>query len=125
MMVAGLGSVYQLHQDGKLRVIAIADEQRTVIAPDIPTAKEAGYPGVVATSTFALLAPLGTPSSIVDKLSEAVGRVMADNAFQKELRSASVAPVIGSTPAGTRQFLANEVSKWATLVRSAGLKLQP
>ena len=125
MMVAGLGSVYQHHQDGKLRVIAIADDKRTVIAPDIPTAKEAGYPAVIATSTFALLGPANTPAPIVDKLSDAVGRVMSDEAFQKELRAASVAPGTGSTPAGTRQFLANEVSKWATLVRSAGLKLQP
>lgn len=125
MMVAGLGSVYHHHQTGKLRVIAIADETRTVIAPDIPTAKEEGYPGVIATSTFAVLAPAGTPAPIVKKLADAVGHAMAGEALQEDLRAASVAPITRSTPAGTGRFLADEVTKWAELVRSTGLKLQP
>lgn len=124
MLIAGLGTVYQHHKDGKLRVVAIADQARTDIAPDIPTTKEAGYPGVIATSTFALLAPAGTPAPIVQKLSDAVARVLADESFQNELRAASVAPVTKSTPANTAKFLAEEVAKWAKLVRSTGLKLQ-
>jgi tripartite-type tricarboxylate transporter receptor subunit TctC len=124
MIVAGLGSVYHLHQDGKLRVIAIAAEERTDIAPDIPTAKEAGYPGVISTSTFVLLAPANTPPAIVDSLSGAVRKVMDDETFLEELRAASVTPGAASTPSETARFLATEVSKWKALAKSIGLKVQ-
>lgn len=125
MVIGGLGSVYQLHQEGKLRVIAIAAEKRTVIAPDLPTAKEEGYPGVLASSTFVLLAPAKTPPAIVDRLSGAVSKVMGDEVFLEELRAAMVAPVTGSNPSETARFLAAELSKWVALAQSAGLKLQP
>jgi tripartite-type tricarboxylate transporter receptor subunit TctC len=124
MTVAGLGSVYTQHQAGKLRVLAIASEKRVSYAPDIPTAIESGFPNLVATSTLALLAPASTPAAVIDTLSGAIAKSMSDEGYLREMRQASVEPVIGSTPAKTGRFLADEVSKWSSLVKSANLKVQ-
>lgn len=122
--IAGLGSLYQHHKAGKVRILAIADTERTVLAPEIPTAAEAGFPGVVATSTFALIGPAGVPEAAVAKLSDAVNRVMADEAFQKEILTASVAPTPPSTPESTAAFLSEELAKWRDLVKNAGLEFE-
>ena len=122
MMVGGLGSVYPMHQNGKLRVLAITSKDRVSYAKDIPTAEEAGVKDLIAGSTFVLLAPAKTPKNVIQKLNQAVNEALKEPSFQQDMRAAYVEPILGSTPASTQQLLDTELALWKNLVEKSNLK---
>lgn len=122
MMVGGLGSVYPMHQNGKLRVLAITSKDRASYAKDIPTAAEAGVKDLIAGSTFVLLAPAKTPKNVIQKLNQAVNEALKEPSFQQDMRAAYVEPILGSTPASTQQLLDTELALWKNLVEKSNLK---
>jgi tripartite-type tricarboxylate transporter receptor subunit TctC len=122
MMVGGLGSVYPMHQSGKLRVLAITSKDRVSYAKDIPTAGEAGVKDLIAGSTFVLLAPAKTPKNVIQKLNQAVNEALKEPSFQQDMRAAYVEPILGSTPASTQQLLDTELALWKNLVEKSNLK---
>lgn len=122
MMVGGLGSVYPMHQNGKLRVLAITSKDRVSYAKDIPTAGEAGVKDLIAGSTFVLLAPAKTPKNVIQKLNQAVNEALKEASFQQDMRDAYVEPILGSTPASTQQLLDTELALWKSLVEKSNLK---
>ena len=122
MMVGGLGSVYPMHQNGKLRVLAITSKDRVSYAKDIPTAEEAGVKDLIAGSTFVLLAPAKTPKNVIQKLNQAVNEALKEVSFQQDMRAAYVEPILGSTPASTQQLLDTELALWKNLVEKSNLK---
>ena len=124
VLAAGLGSMYAQHQAGKLVVLAVTDDRRSSIAKDIPTSAEAGFPGLLTTSVFIVLAPAGTPAAVVDTVHKAIAQAMTNEEFLKEMRQATVEPIVGSTPAATGRFITGELAKWANLVKTTGIKLQ-
>lgn len=124
VLAAGLGSMYAQHQAGKLVVLAVTDEKRSSIAKDIPTSAEAGFPGLLTTSVFVVLAPAGTPAAIIDTLHKSIAHAMTNEEFLKEMRLATVEPITNSTPASTGKFITGELAKWANLVKTTGIKLQ-
>ncbi len=124
VLAAGLGSMYAQHQAGKLVVLAVTDEKRSSIAKDIPTSAEAGFPGLLTTSVFVVLAPAGTPAAVVDTVNKAIAQAMTNEEFLKEMRQATVEPIPNSTPAATGKFITGELAKWANLVKATGIKLQ-
>ena len=123
VLAAGLGSMYTQHQQGKLVVLAVTDPKRSTIAKEIPTSVEAGFPDLLTTSVFVVLAPAGTPAPIIAALDGAIQKAMADEEFLKDLRAATVEPITDSTPVKTKQFIDGELKKWADLVKSTGIKL--
>ena len=122
MMVGGLGSVYPMHQNGKLRVLAITTKDRVSYAKDIPTAEEAGVKDLIAGSTFVLLAPAKTPKNVTQKLNQAVNEALKEASYQQDMRAAYVEPILGSTPASTQQLLDTELALWKNLVEKSNLK---
>ena len=124
VLAAGLGSMYEQHKAGKLVVLAVTDEKRSSIAKEIPTSAEAGFPNLLTTSVFVVLAPAGTPAAVIQTINRAIDQAMSNEDFLKDLRQATVEPISGSTPAKTSQFIAGELTKWANLVKSTGIKLQ-
>ena len=122
MMVGGLGSVYPMHQNGKLRVLAITSKDRVSYAKDIPTAEEAGVKDLIAGSTFVLLAPAKTPKNVIQKLNQAVNEALKEASYQQDMRAAYVEPILGSTPASTQQLLDTELALWKNLVEKSNLK---
>ncbi len=122
MMVGGLGSVYPMHQNGKLRVLAITSKDRVSYAKDIPTAEEAGVKDLIAGSTFVLLAPAKTPKNVIQKLNQAVNEALKEASYQHDMRAAYVEPILGSTPASTQQLLDTELALWKNLVEKSNLK---
>jgi tripartite-type tricarboxylate transporter receptor subunit TctC len=116
------GTLLQHHRAGTLRIIATLDENRTFIAPEIPTAKEQGWP--VSAGTYNLLAaPNGTPGDIMEQISGAIGRVMARPAQQAQLEALGITGIAHSTPDQARAFVAAEVARWTPLVRRVGIAL--
>ena len=116
------GALLQHHKAGKLRIITTMAEAREKIAPDIPTAREAGYDLLAGTSNL-LAAPLGTPREVIEPIAKAVGRVMDRPAIQERLAHLGIQPVTKSSPAQAQAFVASEVARWSVVVKKLGIAL--
>lgn len=123
VLAAGLGSMIEQHRQGKLRVLAVTDRERSTIAPEVPTSADAGYPNLLATSVFVLLVPAATPAATVATLDAAMRKVLASPEFLADLRAAALEPVPDVGPQPARRFIDGELQKWADLVRSNNIKM--
>jgi tripartite-type tricarboxylate transporter receptor subunit TctC len=108
---------------GKVRAIAVTSVERSQYAPDIPTTKESGYPGVEMTNCYGLLVPVKTPKDIVAKLHEAVLKAVATPAVRDRLREAGADPRTMSPEEFTR-FIRADIEKWSKLAKSAGIVIE-
>lgn len=105
----------------RLRALAVASTRRSAVLPDLPTFAQAGYPGFEATVWWGVLAPAATPRDVVVKLNAEIVKAM--NAPDiKEKFSALGAETTGSTPAQYAEFLKEEVTKWAGVIKASGIR---
>ncbi len=89
--------------------------------PDIPTINESGLPGFETGSWQGLLAPGGTPKEIVNKLNDAVVRILKTPDMKERLASQG-AEVVANTPEQFGQFLRDDVTRSAKIVKTANIK---
>jgi tripartite-type tricarboxylate transporter receptor subunit TctC len=114
--------VYLPHlKSGKLRALAVASRERSAIMPELPTMAEAGVPGVVSATDYALYAPAGTPKDIVARLNRETNAVLQLPDFRAKLAAQGI-EISGSTPEELQAELAAEIVKWANVIRNAGIK---
>src|SRR5882672_187379 len=121
--IASISSLVPHFKSGKLRAIAIADDVRTPILPDVPTIAEAGpLPGFKIDVWFGVLAPAGTPRPIVDRLNTEINRTLQDEQLVKErLAPAGLSPV-GTTPERYMEVMKADLVKYAKIAKDAGIK---
>ena len=89
----------------------------------MPTIAESGFPGFEATIWYAVVAPRGTPRTVVDRLNAALNGVVASAVYRDRLAS-DAAVAEGSTPEAAAAFIRAEVAKWAKVIRSVGIKAE-
>src|SRR5436853_1766445 len=77
------GPLIELHRAGRVRILAVTARSRLTIAPDIPTAVEAGLPGMVAGNLNGLFAPAGLAKPIINRIADATQNIMADSDVQR------------------------------------------
>jgi tripartite-type tricarboxylate transporter receptor subunit TctC len=118
------GPLLDFHRAGKVRILSINATTRIKAAPDIPTAIEAGLPGMIAGNLNGLFAPAGVPKTIVDQIAEATRRIMADAEFQRILVTSGFEPILDSGPDATRQFIAAELTRWTPIMKATGFKME-
>jgi tripartite-type tricarboxylate transporter receptor subunit TctC len=116
------GQVLEFHRTGKLRLLAITNPTRLTAAPEIPTAVEAGVPGLVAQQALGLFAPAGTPQAILEQIADANRTAMADKPYRQSLIDAAVEPLDWNAKRFNR-FMTEEVARWTPLVRAIGIRL--
>ena len=107
---------------GKLRALAVSTRARSALAPDVPSADEAGVAGFDAPFYLVLFAPKGTPAAIVERMNSEMARALA----QPEVRQrAAVLDIVtlGGSPQEARTTLEATARKWAPVVQRIGLKL--
>lgn len=109
---------------GKVRPLAVTSAKRIPTLPDLPTMAEAGVAGFEADQWLGFLAPSGTPPSIVDVLNKEINRALlaANVRAILEQNGMTVAPT--STPAAFRTYIRSDYDKWASLVKTAGIRLE-
>ena len=107
---------------GKLRPLAITDNKRTPIAPELPTVAEAGIPGYEVDQWYGIVTGAKVPRPIVNKLSAAIAEAVKSPEVAKRLSGEGSTPV-GSTPDEFSAHIRAEVNKWRKLVKDAGLTL--
>lgn len=108
-------------KSGKLRALAVSSTERFVAVPDIPSATEAGIPGMVAELWFGLFTTAKTPKPIVAKLHREITGILQSQEVKDALlkRGAIVAP---GTPEELQAFVKSELAKWTPIIKAAGIK---
>ncbi len=108
---------------GRVRTLAISGKARHPLMPEVPTFAEAGYPGFDPLVWIGVLAPAGTPTAIVNKMSAAISQVakMPETVTaRRDVGSES----LGSTPEEFAAFLEAERNKWGEVIKKIGLVLE-
>jgi tripartite-type tricarboxylate transporter receptor subunit TctC len=118
------GPLLDFHRSGKVRILAINSTQRIKAAPDIPTAIEAGLPGMVAANFNGLFAPAGVPRSILDQLAQQTRAMMTEDEVQKALIRSGFEPVTDSGPDESNKLVASELARWVPVMKSTGFKME-
>lgn len=107
-------------QSGKLRVLAVANEERTSLLPQVPTFVEAGLPSVVGYGWYALLVPAGTPAAVVSRLNAETNAILADGGVRRSAEAAGL-QLRGGTAADLAAFMQAETRKWSQVIKAAGI----
>jgi len=107
-------------QAGKLRALAVTGKQRLTSLPDVPAATEVGFPGLDASSWFAVYAPIKTPQPIIDRVSAEIAKIMATDAF-KQKAAALGATASYMNPKQLGDFTNSELTRWAEVVKSSNI----
>jgi len=102
----------------RIRILAVTTDERADGLPHVPTIAEAGVQGYSVATTYALLAPAGTPPDIVDRLSQAM-REAASRMEVKAIAAKLGTEAVATTPVETDRVLREEISKWARVVRAS------
>lgn len=108
---------------GKLRPLAVASLTRSPLLPDVPTMTEAGVPGFEAVGLAGILAPAGTPSAIVDRLSREIAAILRTPEVKGQLESMGL-EVVASTPAEFAAYIEADSRKWGKIIKDAGIKVE-
>lgn len=108
---------------GKLRGIAIGSAKRSPLLPDVPTTAEQGYPEMLGSGFYGLLAPARTPPAIVSALHAAVVDAVNKTDVRERLLKQGY-DVHASTPDEYGAFIRAQIERWAPVVKAAGIKPQ-
>jgi tripartite-type tricarboxylate transporter receptor subunit TctC len=122
LMANATAQVLDLHRAGKLKILCINAQARLKSAPEIPTAAEAGLPGMVAQTFFGIFAPAATPKSVMAKLDEDTQKILSDTDFQKQLTSLGFEPMPGIGTDAADRFVKDEIARWLPIIRAAAAK---
>lgn len=118
----GAAAAMQLVRSGKLRAIAVTSTTRSPALPDVPTLDESGVQGFEIDIWAALIAPAGTPPSVVSRLQVEAQKAMSLSSVQSYFREQSV-DLVATTAAQTAEIIQKDASKYAIAIKKAGIKM--
>jgi len=114
--------VLELHQAGKLKILAVTHGMRLAAAPELPTAAEQGF-DLVTPNFVGVFAPAETPRAIIDQVARANLALLADAEYRQLLISGTFEPHGGMNPAAYRHYVESELARWTPIVATLGLKI--
>ena len=124
-LLIDVAAVSQQHvKSGKLKALAVTSAKRNAAFPELPTFDEAGLPGYEAIGWQGILVPAGTPKEVVNKLADAIQKVMADAGVREKFLAvgSEAAP---SGPDAFGAFIRAEIEKWTRIAKAANVKVDP
>ena len=107
---------------GRADAIGVASLKRLPSLPNVPTLDEQGLKGFTAQSVYGLLAPAGTPDSVVNVLNAALSKALATDSVRDQFAKQGVSPLI-NTPQQAAGLLRDEVQKWNHVIDETGIKV--
>ena len=110
-------------KSGKTRALAVASTQRSAMLPDVPTMAEAGLPGFETATNYTLFAPANTPRDIIAMLNRVATEVLRQAELRERLLALGIV-VTGGTSEEVQARIPLEMSKWATVVKTANIKIE-
>lgn len=121
LLMDSIISLQGMAKSGKVKPIATTSAKRSGVAPDVPTAVESGYPGMVYNSWYGVWAPKGTPSDRVQLLNKAINKSVSELARSGAFTTLGILPVLETTEQ-FRQFVAADVTRSAELLKESGFR---
>ncbi len=110
-------------RSGKTRALAVTSTTRSQALPDVPTVAESGLPGYEALGWNGLLAPAGTPKTIINRLNAEFVRILRSPEVADKLKAQGV-DVVAGTPEHFAHAIRTDIAKWAAIIKSAGIRLE-
>jgi tripartite-type tricarboxylate transporter receptor subunit TctC len=108
---------------GRVRAIGVMAPQRSPALPEVPTLAELGAPQLMSTTWFALLAPKGTPASVIQRMNATANDALSDPAVRKRLGEMGATP-LGGTSRQLADHLSLEIERWGRIVRDAKIEVK-
>ncbi len=111
---------------GNVKAYAVTSKKRWFAAPELPTADEAGVPGLDLSNWLGAYAPKGTPKDVVATLNKAFVVALADSAVRQRItaQGMEIPPPEQQTPEAFAVYLKAEMDKWGAIIRESGIKVQ-
>ena len=103
-------------KSGKLRPLAVIGEKRSPRFPEVPTIREAGYPGINVSTWFGILAPKKTPKEITIFLNREVVKIIRSSEFLKQMEDLGI-DVVGNSPEEMEAQIREETERFRELVK--------
>ena len=118
----GIATSLPLYRSGKLKGIGITSEQRSPAAPELPTFAESGLPEMKAASWYGLLAPAGTPPSVIETLNKAVNEALrAPDVRARVEQDGAAAPLL--TPRQFGELIDEHTKAWGRVITPLNIQL--
>ena len=108
-------------QAGRVRPLVVLAPNRAAQLPDVPTAKEAGYPNFEISVWYGMLAPAATPREIINRLNAEFNKAIAAPDLKEKFASNGVEP-LGGTPEQFRDYIRSESERFGKVIKDAGIK---
>jgi len=121
MTFQNAGAILPTVRDGKLRGLAVTSLTRSPNMPEFPTMVQAGVPGFEVTSWFGLLAPAGTPQSIIAKLHQEAVKIVQQQQMVENFGKIGL-DVTADPPDAFADIIRSDTAKWAKVIKDAGIK---
>ena len=112
-----------LYRDKQVKLLGVADLQRSSTVPEVPTISESGLSGYRSITWFGMVAPPGTPVALAERINRDTVEIMKTPEMQTFLSRVSLSPAALS-PEETRKFFRDESELWTRVIKEAGLELQ-
>ena len=122
MMVETVPAALPFITAGQLRPLAVTTPKRISMLPDVPTAAESGMPALEVSSTFGVLAPVGTQAAIIDQLNAVIAKLLVNPEVKEAFLKQGVYAATPTKPGQSAQLLANEIKRWEKVITEAGIK---
>jgi tripartite-type tricarboxylate transporter receptor subunit TctC len=122
MAFDGMSTSAPMIKGGKLKPLAVTTEKRSFVVPQVPTLQEAGLPGYIVTTWYALWAPTGTPKEAIDRMYAETAKALQSPELKKVWEGQG-ATAGGESPAEFTKLVHSEIGKWAKVVKDSGAKI--
>jgi len=120
LVTGTIPALLPLIKDKRIKPLAVTSAKRSPALPDVPSMSEAGFKGFDVLNFFALAAPVGTPSAVIEKLNTALNKVLAMPDVLARFKVDAVDAMPG-TPAAQAKFIDADYQAWRTVVRTQKL----
>jgi tripartite-type tricarboxylate transporter receptor subunit TctC len=121
LMVDTPSETLEHHKAGKVRILAVTGENRSAALPDVPTVRESGV-DFVADAFFGLYGPANMPAARTQKISDAVGKALANPEVQAKIRALALTPSYAG-PQALATTQATHLKRWEAPVKASGYSL--
>ncbi|MCK9507998.1 MAG: tripartite tricarboxylate transporter substrate binding protein [Pigmentiphaga sp.] len=122
LMCDNFSNVINHVKSGSLKAIVLTSNEKTPLAPEIPTSAEEGYPELLAGNWYSFVAPAGTPAPVVERLNKDIAAALAKPEVTERLNSLGL-KVVADSPEAFKKFIAEESARMKVLVEKSGAKI--
>ncbi|WP_326539669.1 Bug family tripartite tricarboxylate transporter substrate binding protein [Pseudorhodoferax sp.] len=119
-ILVDLPALYTMVNEGKLRAVAVTQERRASVMPNVPTSAEGGLPSVLAFNWFAVMAPAKTPKPVIDRLHAALVAAVHAPDIKASLAKVGIEPFTQASPEAFNAFMQTESVRWGKVAKASG-----